>query len=159
MKPILIALLAAAILPLSGCAPGGSGDAGPVDEKAAAAVKERKAVLTLMKSNFVPPILMAQDKIPYDAAQAQKNATRLAFLIPMLEDAFATDTRGSSVETEALDVIWEKPDEFAGKIAAAVEAAGQLAAVAGDEDAMKAAAGNLGKKCGSCHDDFRVDDD
>ena len=159
-----VIILAISILTVTAACEGGSpGDASspaaPVDEKAVQAVEEREAVLKLMKRNFGPLAGMAKEKIPYDAGLAQKNATHLANLVVMMEDVFATDTRGSGVETEALDKIWEQPDKFAGKIDALVEAADELAAVAGDESALADAVGKVGKSCGSCHDDFREDDD
>jgi len=103
---------------------------------------------------------MARGEAPFDAAVVSKNSMRLHQMSLMLADAFVTDTRGSGVETEALDVIWENTEEFAGKIEALTTAAGALAEVAGsgDEASVVAAIGELGQKCGSCHDDFRLDD-
>jgi len=78
----------------------------------------------------------------------------------MLSDAFAADTSGNQVATEALDVIWEQPNEFEAKIQANIEATNALIEIAttGDESAIREAIGRLGSTCGSCHDDFRADD-
>jgi cytochrome c556 len=103
---------------------------------------------------------MARDRMEFDADRVATNADRLLALSKMLSDAFAADTRGNDVTTEALDVIWEQPEDFAAKIQANIDAAGALvdASTTGDEGAMKEAIGRLGSTCGSCHDDFRVDD-
>lgn len=120
----------------------------------------RQAVLRLVSHNFGPMRNMARGEAPFDAAVVNKNSMRLHQLTLMMADAFATDTRGSGVETEALDVIWENPEAFAGKLEALTTAAGTLAetATSGDEESILAAVGELGSKCGSCHDDFRLDD-
>lgn len=67
----------------------------------------------------------------------------------------------SGVKTAAKADIWENPEAFA---AAADEF--QLAADAlreagesGDAGAIKLAFGSVGKTCGNCHDDFKMDDD
>lgn len=129
------------------------------DERMVDAVKSRKAVLTVLKDNFVPLALMVRGRIDYDADTAQRYANRLPVMIGMMEERFATDTRGSGVETEALDEIWEDMDAFLVKIDNAHEAANHLAMVAGDEAQFNDAVLGMRDACGSCHDDFRVDDD
>lgn len=58
--------------------------------------------------------------------------------------------------TEALPVIWEKPDEFKKTLVAFQEAAANLAQVAeSDPSNIAPAVGELGKTCKSCHDNFR----
>ncbi len=129
-------------------------------ERAERAAETRQALLRVMVWNFGPLAAMARDRIEFDAERVAINAERLAALSKMLSDAFAADTRGYDLTTEALDVIWERPDAFAEKIRANMEASEALAAAAatGDEGAMTRAIGELGSTCGSCHDDFRVDD-
>jgi cytochrome c556 len=57
-------------------------------------------------------------------------------------------------ETDALPVIWEKPEDFRKELAAFQKAAANLAAA--DEPAAQVAAfGEMVKTCKSCHDDFR----
>ena len=60
-------------------------------------------------------------------------------------------------ETEALPVIWEKPDEFA-KAVSMFEAAAkgmEAATASGDMAAVGAALGKLGGTCKNCHENFR----
>ena len=132
-----------------------------LDQKQAErAVETRQSVLHLMGWNMAPLGAMARGRIDFDAARVKTNAARLQALTEMMTDAFTADTRGNEVSTEALDLIWEQPDEFAAKIDAVIEASNRLvdAAATGDQGAMSKAIGNLGSSCGSCHDDFRVDD-
>lgn len=129
-------------------------------DQAERAVETRQSVLHLMAWNISPLGAMARDRIAFDADRVATNADRLLALSRMLSDAFGPDTRGNDVTTEALDVIWEQPEDFAARIQANMDAAGALVEVAasGDEAAMKEAIGRLGSTCGSCHDDFRLDD-
>ncbi|MDH3336445.1 MAG: cytochrome c [Gammaproteobacteria bacterium] len=131
-----------------------------IDRASQRAAEVRQSVLKLISNNFGPMRNMARKEAPFDAPVVRKNSLRLHQLSLMMADAFATDTRGSDVVTEALDVIWETPEAFAGKIEALTTAAGALAesAASADEASILAAVGELGQKCGSCHDDFRQDD-
>jgi len=147
--------VASAFLTLSGYA-----FAELTQQQAERAVETRQSVLHLMGWNMAPLGGMARGRIDFDADRVETNADRLVALSKMLSDAFAADTRSNDVSTEALDVIWEQPEEFAAKVEATIEASQRLMSVAatGDEGAMREAIGNLGSTCGSCHDDFRVDD-
>ncbi len=129
-------------------------------DQAERAVETRQSVLHLMAWNISPLGAMARDRMEFDADRVATNAERLLALSKMLSDAFGPDTRGNDVETEALDVIWENPADFTAKVQANMEAASALVEVSatGDEGAIKEAIGRLGSTCGSCHDDFRVDD-
>jgi len=129
-------------------------------ERAERAVETRQALLQVMAWNYGPMGAMARGRIEFDTDRVQTNAERLLALTKMLSDAFAADTRENDVETEALDVIWEKTDDFAAKIQATIDASSALvdAAATGDEAAMTQAIGQVGSSCGSCHDDFRLDD-
>lgn len=132
------------------------------EKKASYAVDVRHAVFTLMGNNAGPLFGMLRGKIPFDAALAEKSATRMSQLTAMITDSFKMDTSAfDSIETEAKDIIWEEFDTFSEKAEAATNAANTLAAAAatGDEGATKKAIGALGKTCGSCHDDYRIDKD
>src|SRR6056297_3343041 len=79
-------------------------------ERAERAVEPRQALLQVMAWNYGPMGAMARGRIEFDTDRVQTNAERLLALTKMLSDAFAADTRENDVETEALDVIWEKTD-------------------------------------------------
>ncbi len=130
-------------------------------EQAERATDLRQSVFKLLASNFGPLRAMGRGDIPVDAALAEKAATRVSQLSLMITDYFQFDTRAFELKTEALPVIWEKPDAFAEKAKNLTEAADAvIAAVAtGNMNAIKDAAGTVGKNCGGCHDDFREDND
>ena len=123
------------------------------------AVEVRQSLLKLIRWNLGPLGNMARGRVPVDIEQVGTNAARIEGLFGMMGDAFATDTRGVDVETEALDRIWDESAAFAEKIAASQQAAADLAEIAasGDEDGARAGIGALARTCGSCHDDYRVD--
>ena len=134
---------------------------GPTPEQQAAmATENRQAVFKLLAVNMGPIVGMARGA-PFDATVAERNAIRMATLATMIPEVFATDTRAFDVETEALPVIWENPDDFAAKAAALHEAATAFAATAagGDQAATLGGLRNLGGTCGNCHDSYRVDDE
>ncbi len=125
----------------------------------AEAVEVRQSLLQLVRWNLGPLGNMARGRIPLDVQQVGTNAARIESLFGMMGDAFATDTRGADDETDALDKIWDEPQAFAEKIAAAQQAAAELTAAAatGDEDTVTAGIGALARTCGSCHDDYKAD--
>jgi cytochrome c556 len=64
------------------------------------------------------------------------------------------------LKTEAKPEIWTKPAEFRAALDGLSRAADtfQSAAMAGNPDAVRAAARSLGGSCKTCHDQFRVPD-
>lgn len=123
-------------------------------------VEVRQSLLKLVRWNMGPMAGMVRGRIPLDIAQVETNSARIEELFVMMPDAFATDTRGADVDTDALDSIWEEREAFAEKISAARQAAADLTAAAGsgDEDSVMAGIRALGKSCGSCHDDYKADE-
>lgn len=122
-------------------------------------VEVRQSLLKLVRWNMGPLAGMARGRVPFDIEQVETNSARIEGLFAMMDDAFAMDTRGADVDTDALDKIWEEREEFAEKISAARQAAADLTAAAGtgDEDSVMAGIGALGRSCGSCHDDYKAD--
>ena len=86
------------------------------------------------------------------------NANTLAAATPRVATDFPAGTGPESRrKTHALPTIWQRPAEFAKAADAAVVAtrALQVAAASGDVARIKAAAGQAGSTCKSCHDQFR----
>jgi cytochrome c556 len=101
---------------------------------------------------------MAQDKIPYDAAEFQKRAERVAFLTPMLAETYTPDTRsveGSKLKPE----MWANRADFDQKLKDLVDRSATLAQVsqAGDAAKSKAAFFDTANACKACHDKYRAD--
>jgi cytochrome c556 len=123
--------------------------------KPEALVKQRQAKMILQIKYFVPLFGMAQGKVPYDAAVVQRNAGFIDNLTRMSWDGFDPSTRGE--KSRALPAIYENRAKFDAYVARLENEAAKLVAVSktGDEAAVKAQIGAVGKVCGGCHDDFR----
>jgi cytochrome c556 len=116
-------------------------------------IKERQGAMRLIAKYFGPIAGMAQGKIPYNAQVVQRNAGYLNALKDMPWDGFHENTKG--IKTDALPAIWEKPAEFKQAQDRFSSEVAKLAQVAGDEAAVKAQFGAVGKSCGGCHETFR----
>lgn len=129
------------------------------------AIRARQSIMRVIALNFGPLAAMAQDKMPFNKEAFVANATRLESVWAMDASRFfvaGTDkpVSGSKIAgfTDVKPEIWSNPQKFKEAFDANTTAIGKLAAAArsGDEAAMKAAAGNVGKACKGCHDDFRA---
>ncbi len=128
-------------------------------DQAEKAYEVRHSVFELVLWNVGPLAGMVKEQIPFDAERARLNADRIAFLLTLIPDAFATDTRGFELETEAKDVIWQEKDEFLTLADAVAEKsrALQAATETGDFGEVSAAFVEMGQACKDCHDRYRED--
>ena len=144
-------LLAAVVI----VALGAVGGAALAQVKPETLVKQRQSAMTLIGKYFGPLGGMAQGKVPYNPSIVQRNAEYLHALAQMPWDGFDPSTKGE--KSRALPAIWEQP----GKVKEAVDRlqseVGKLQQVSkgGDEGAIKAQIGAVGKACANCHDNFR----
>ena len=120
-------------------------------------VKQRQAAMTLQGKYFGPLAGMAQGKLPYDADIVQRNAGYLGVLDKMPWDGFDPSTKNVTVKTAALPAIWNEPAKFKEAQERLQSEVSRLVSVSkgGDEGAVKAQIGAIGKACGNCHDNFR----
>jgi cytochrome c556 len=118
-------------------------------------VKQRQAVMTLQGKYFGPLAGMAQGKAPYNADIVRRNAAYLDNLTRMPWDGFDPSTK--DVKSAALPAIYEQPDKFKEAASRLENEAHKLYEVSrgGDEAAVKAQIGAVGKACGGCHESFR----
>lgn len=119
-------------------------------------VKQRQSAMTLIGKYFGPLGGMAQGKVPFDAKIVQRNADYLDALSQMPWDGFDAGTKGE--KSRALPAIFEQPGKFkeaADRFQSEVDKL-QQAAKGGDENAIKAQIGAVGKSCAGCHDNFRA---
>jgi len=123
------------------------------------ATELRQSVFKLLGNNMGKLGAMAKGKIAFDADVAEISAKRINQLSLMIADYTKTDTSAFKVETEALDVIWEKPQKFSDSIEKLTLASMNLQRIAAtkDESAIKGAIGGVGKSCGGCHDVFKAE--
>ncbi len=120
-------------------------------------VKQRQAVMTLQGKYFGPMAAMAQGKVPYDPNVVQRNAGFLDNLSRMPWDGFDPSTKDVNVKTAALPAIWSDNAKFREAADRLQSETSRLYAVSrsGDEAAVKAQIGAVGKACGACHENFR----
>lgn len=151
MKKNLIQL-AVASLAMANLMPAQAQFAKPED-----AIKYRKASYTVMAAHFGRLGAMANGRMPYDAKAAQENAELVNTLAKLPWAAFGEGT--DKGDTRAKPEIWKesaKYKEAADKMQAEI---GKLnvAAKAGNVEALKAAFGPAAASCKACHDNFRKD--
>ena len=118
-------------------------------------VKQRQAVMTLQGKYFGPMAGMAQGKIPFNADVVKRNSAFLDNLSRMAWDGFDPNTK--DVKSAALPAVYEQQPKFKEAAARLENEAHKLWEVAqsGDEAAVKAQIGAVGKSCGGCHESFR----
>ena len=129
------------------------------------AIRARQSIMRVIALNFGPVAAMAQGKIAFNKDVFVADALRLESVWAMNVARFFPAGSDKPVEgskiagfTRAEPAIWSEPDKFKMAQETLTQALGKLAAAAksGDEGAMKAAAGGVGKACKGCHDDFRA---
>lgn len=118
-------------------------------------VKQRQAKMILQGKYFGPMAAMAQGKIPFNAGVVQRNAGFLDNLTRMAWDGYDASTRDEKSRT--LPAAYENKTKFNEYVSRLENEASKLVTVSksGDEAAVKAQIGAVGKVCGGCHDDFR----
>lgn len=118
-------------------------------------VKQRQAVMTLQGKYFGPLAAMAQGKAPYNADVVKRNAGFLDNLSRMPWDGFDPSTK--DVKSNALPAVFNDTAKFKEAQSRLENETHKLYEVSqqGDEAAVKAQIGAVGKACGGCHDNFR----
>lgn len=93
-----------------------------------------------------------------DLERVRKEAATMARLAPEASEWFPPGTGPDVGKTRAKAEIWQKPDDFAGKMREFQQRAQAFNAAAqgGDLPAIKAAQGALGKTCKDCHDPYQA---
>lgn len=119
-------------------------------------VKERQSAMTLIGWYFGPIGAMMRGDRPFDAAVVARNADYLEMLSKMPSEGFQPSTKDE--KTRARAEVWsDKPkfDKAMENMQAELSKFKQVAH-GGDQGAIKAQFGAVGKSCANCHDDFRV---
>jgi cytochrome c556 len=151
----------AAVLSVSSFAALAAEPAPPTPEQAAKSrIETRQGLFKLISYNFGPIGGMMRNRVPFDAKVVATNSARVESLAGQIAELYQEDTRKfhGSVKTGALDGIWTSQADYKAKADALVKAAATLSTTAkgGDQKATMAAAAEVGKACGSCHDTFRA---
>ena len=118
-------------------------------------VKQRVAAMTLIGKYFGPLGGMAQGKVPFDANIVARNAGYLEVLTKLPWDGFDASTQNE--KSAALPEVWKDPAKFKAAQDLVQKQVANVVAVAkgGNEAAIKAALGDVGKACCYCHNTFR----
>ncbi|HEX5628922.1 MAG TPA: cytochrome c, partial [Usitatibacteraceae bacterium] len=120
-------------------------------------IRYRQSVMNVTGRAMGPMGAMAQGKAPFNAALAQKNSALVETMLGLPWGSFGPGTE-KGAPTKADLKVWKEADKFRQSAEAAQKAAAGLVAAAktGEEGKFKAAFGELGKACSSCHDDFQL---
>lgn len=157
MKRVVLSIggiLAAAVLATS------AQSDGHADKAVAAAVKARKAQMTLYSHHLGLLGGMAKGDVAYDADAATAAARSLAALSQLDQSRLwpkGSDNATLGPEaTRSLPAIWEAGSEAGDMGMALATAAATLEQAAGGGlDALRGAMGAVGKSCGGCHKAYR----
>jgi|APCry1669189534_1035231.scaffolds.fasta_scaffold19474_3 cytochrome c556 len=122
------------------------------------AIEYRHSLYDVLAWNYMPLTKMAKGDIAYDKDRFTTLANRVAYLAPMLTEAFPS---GSYIakKTDAKPIIWEQRAEFDGllnKLATRTAALSE-AAKTGDLSKIKPAVQATGEVCKECHKKFKED--
>lgn len=122
------------------------------------AIENRKAVFTLIGTNFRPIGEVLRGTAPYNAGDVTKYASRVSFLASLLPDAFPDVSKQGDTETKP--DVWSNRADFDKRLkdfGAHAAALSQLTSQSGgDTDGFKAAARAVAQDCKSCHDAYRA---
>jgi cytochrome c556 len=142
--------------PAAAAAPPSNGASAP----ARAAVEVRKAAYTLVGANFKPLGNVLKGTTPSDAAEAQKNISRIAFLAELLNDAFPEVSNVGEPDSKAKAEIWTNRADFDKKLKQfqtdAIALVQVNATEQGATEPFKAAVTALGQDCKACHDLYKA---
>ncbi|NVE95007.1 c-type cytochrome [Altererythrobacter lutimaris] len=165
-KPIITGLVSATlVLGLAACGDSEEPTA-PTEETSGEASPDN--VIELRQANFEAmgdAFKAIRGQLEGDApdfAVIEESAQAIGARITANKDLFPEGTGiDSGAETEALEVIWEKPDDFVASADKLITASEALAAAAASQDLgqVQEAVKNLGGSCKACHDVFRLDTD
>jgi len=150
-RPVLLCL--AATLALAGAA---RADGPP--SKGEQALTYRKALYQVMVWNVRPMGAMAQDKLPFDAAEFALRAGRVAAITPMLAEAYPPESRDVA-NSKLKPAMWANRADFDAKLKDLVDRSAALAQVAkgGDPAKTKAAFFSMADTCKACHDKYKAE--
>jgi cytochrome c556 len=119
------------------------------------AIKYRKGAFTVMAAHFGRVAAMANGRIPFDAKSAADNAEIATMMSKLPYVAFVDGSDKGDTKAEAK--IWAEQDKFRAAAAKMQDEMAKLnvTAKAGNQDAIKAQVGEVGKACKGCHDSYR----
>nr|WP_066080579.1 cytochrome c [Bergeriella denitrificans] len=148
MQTALLLAASAAAFTLSACGGAPAQPKGPISE-------DRSAAFKSMMPEFMSMGKMVKGEETYEVEKFKQAAAVFAEASQKPFGFFESDPQGNG---EALPAIWENPDKFKAEeqqFYAAVEKL-NAAAQGANLESIKAAYGEVGASCKSCHDAFRM---
>lgn len=123
--------------------------------KPEAAIKYRQSVMTVQSYHLGRVFAMTNGKVPFDAKAVATDADVLLTVAQLPFVAFGEGT--DKGDTKAQPKVWTDKDAFMAAARKMQDEVAKLnvAAKGGNLDAIKVAAGDVGKACKACHDNFR----
>jgi len=115
-----------------------------------AAIKYRKATMTVMSTHFARIGAVAKGEVPFNKDEVAKNAAIVNAMASLPWQAFGPGTEGG----DALPSVWSDESKFKSAQEKLIAATASLSS-AGDLDAVKKATAAVGGACKGCHDDFK----
>lgn len=115
-----------------------------------AAIKYRKATMTVMGTHFARIGAVAKGEVPFNKDEVAKNAAIVNAMASLPWQAFGPGTEGG----DALPSVWSDESKFKSAQEKLIAATASLSS-AGDLDAVKKATAAVGGACKGCHDDFK----
>ena len=126
--------------------------------KAEQTLTYRKSLYQVIAWNVRPMGAMAQDKMPFDAADFALRAGRVAELTPMLAEAYAPETQGVA-NSKLKPEMWSNRADFDAKLKTLVDRSAALAQVAKGADPAKTRVAffSMADACKACHERYKAD--
>jgi len=120
-----------------------------------ATVKYRQDQMKVLGGHMGSIVAIIKGEVPF-TDQLAVHAKGLAATAALTEAVFKEKATGG--DSASKPEIWSDWQRFAGNADKLTQAANKLAdaAAAGDQGAIRAAMGEVGKSCKGCHDDFKV---
>lgn len=170
MLPVTPRLLVALAVPaalLSACSGGDAADPAAEGTAPVAAAGEAPPIIKERHENFegigkaFKAVRGQLESDSPDFALIAASASDINTRAQAIPNHFPAGTStADGFKTEALPVIWEKPEEFKAAAQKLIDESAKLASLApgGDKAAVAAQAMAVGGTCKGCHDTFRLDD-
>ncbi len=118
-------------------------------------IKYRQNVMSAQGGHMSAIAAILRNQVDY-GTHLSAHAESLAATAALVSDIFPEDS--ALGETDALDEVWEQPEEFAEAVQRLETAAEAFRAAVADDGDVGAAFRDLGDACKNCHDNFRVSD-
>lgn len=117
-------------------------------------IRYRQSIMNVIGRQFGMLAAMAKGEVPYNKDAAVKAAGLIETLSTLPAPLFGPGL-DKGAPTKAGTKIWSEPDKFKAALEKMQGEVKKLPAAAGDLATLKVTAGDVGKACKGCHDDYQ----